>query len=78
MPDFVGRAAHELLFGLVLGMASSLPFDAARIGGRFIDLFRGSSAEAALPLSGSKESAMGDALYQLLLALAASGIAMPL
>lgn len=77
-PDFVALAVKELLFGLILGIISSLPFDAARTGGRFIDLFRGSSAEAALPLAGSKESATGDALYHLLLALAASGVAMPL
>ncbi len=77
-PALVALAVKELLFGLVLGLISSLPFDAARVGGRFIDLFRGSSAEAALPLAGSKESATGDALYHLLLALAAVGLAMPL
>ena len=55
-----------------------MPFDAARIGGRFIDLFRGSSAEAALPSAGTKESATGDVLYQLLVAMAAAGVAMPI
>jgi len=69
-------AARELSFGLAMGLVAALPFDAARIGGRFIDLFRGTSAEAALPVAGSRESATGDALYQLLVALVASG-AMP-
>jgi len=72
----VGLAGKELAFGVMLGVIASLPFDAARIGGRFIDLFRGSSAEAALPLSGSKEAATGDALFHLLLALCASGATM--
>lgn len=76
--DFVGIAFKEVLLGTTLGLIASLPFDAARMGGRFIDLFRGSSAEAALPMAGSKEAATGDALYHLLLALAATGIVMPL
>lgn len=76
--DFVGIAFKEVLLGTTLGLIASLPFDAARMGGRFIDLFRGSSAEAALPMAGSKEAATGDALYHLLLALAATGVVMPL
>jgi type III secretion protein T len=76
--DFVGIAFTEALLGTTLGLIASLPFDAARTGGRFIDLFRGSSAEAALPLAGTKEAASGDALYHLLLALAATGAVMPL
>jgi flagellar biosynthesis protein FliR len=76
--DFVGIALKEVLFGTTLGLIAALPFDAARMGGRFIDLFRGSSAEAALPMAGSKEAATGDALYHLLLALAATGVVMPL
>ena len=71
-------AAQELLFGTSLGLVAALPFDAARMGGRFIDLFRGSSAEAALPMAGSKEAATGDALYHLLLALGSAGALMPL
>jgi len=71
-----GVAARELSFGLVVGMVAALPFDAARMGGRFIDLFRGASAEASLPVAGSRESATGDVLYQLLVALSAGG-AMP-
>lgn len=75
---FAGLAGKELIFGTTLGLVAALPFDAARMGGRFMDLFRGSSAEAALPLAGTKEAASGDALYHLLLAMASSGLAMPL
>lgn len=73
-----GLATKECVLGFTLGLIASLPFDTARIGGRFIDLFRGSSAEAAVPLAGTKEAATGDALYHVLLALAATGAAMPL
>lgn len=76
--DFTALAAQELLFGTSLGLVAALPFDAARMGGRFIDLFRGSSAEAALPMAGSKEAATGDALYHLLLALGSAGVLFPL
>lgn len=81
VPDvlaFAMLAGKEILFGVVLGLISALPFDAARIGGRFIDLFRGSSAESSLPWANAKESATGDLLYQLLVAMAAAGIAMPI
>lgn len=73
-----GTALRECIVGVCLGLVASLPFDSARMGGRFIDLFRGSSAEAALPLAGTREAATGDALYHLLVALAASAVAMPL
>lgn len=76
--ELVGLAVREVIFGLALGLVASLPFDVARMGGRFIDLFRGSSAEAALPMSGTREAATGDALYHLLLALGAAGGLMPL
>lgn len=75
---FAWLASKEILFGLVLGLVAALPFDAARIGGRFIDLFRGSSAESTLPWANARESATGDLLYQVLIALAAAGIAMPI
>jgi flagellar biosynthetic protein FliR/type III secretion protein T len=74
----VGLVFREFALGTTIGLIAALPFDAARMGGRFIDLFRGSSAEAALPMTGSRESASGDGLYQALLALAAAGVAMPL
>jgi type III secretion protein T len=67
---------REMALGTGIGLIASLPFDAARIGGRFVDLFRGTSAEAVLPVSGTRESAAGDGLYQLVVALAiASGAA---
>jgi flagellar biosynthesis protein FliR len=67
----------EVVLGLSLGLIAALPFDIARMGGRFIDLFRGSSAEAALPMSGTRESASGDGLYHLLLALGSVGVVWP-
>jgi type III secretion protein T len=75
--EAVGWAAEEAALGTTLGLVASLPFDAARMGGRFLDLFRGSSAEAALPLAGTKEAATGDLLHSLLLGLAAVGPAFP-
>jgi flagellar biosynthesis protein FliR len=69
---------RELLFGTAIGLVASLPFDSARMGGRFIDMFRGTSAEAALPVAGTRESAIGDGLYQLAVALASSGLAFPI
>ncbi len=76
--EYVGIAAKEIVLGTTLGVLASLPFDTARMSGRFIDLFRGSSAEAALPWLGTKEAATGDALYHLLIGVAATGLAMPL
>ncbi len=67
----------ELSYGTVLGLVAALPFDAARMGGRFIDLFRGTSAEASLPVTGTRESASGEMLYQLLVGLAMTGGLMP-
>lgn len=61
---------RELTFGLAIGLLASLPFDAARMGGRFIDLFRGTSAEAILPGAGSREAVTGDALFHLTVSLA--------
>ena len=59
------RCAREAGVGLALGLGAALPFDGARIGGRLIDLVRGTSAEAALPVAGHRESATADLLYQL-------------
>ncbi|ATB27856.1 EscT/YscT/HrcT family type III secretion system export apparatus protein [Melittangium boletus] len=68
----------ELSYGTALGLVAALPFDAARMGGRFIDLFRGTSAEASLPVTGTRESASGDALHQLLVGMVVTGGLMPL
>lgn len=70
-------AMKELTYGTSVGLVAALPFDAARMGGRFIDLFRGTSAEASLPVAGTRESATGDALYQLLVGLVVTGGLMP-
>jgi type III secretion protein T len=71
-------AAREVAYGTSVGLIAALPFDAARMGGRFIDLLRGTSAEASLPVAGSRESATGDGLYHLLVALVVSGGLFPL
>ncbi|GEL70757.1 EscT/YscT/HrcT family type III secretion system export apparatus protein [Myxococcus virescens] len=73
-----GWVIRELLFGTSVGLVAALPFDAARMGGRFIDLLRGTSAEVSLPLAGSRESAAGEGLYHLLVALVVSGGMWPL
>ncbi|HZJ55400.1 MAG TPA: flagellar biosynthetic protein FliR [Myxococcaceae bacterium] len=76
-PEVLGRFAREAVVGLLIGMGAALPFDAARIGGRLIDLVRGTSAEAALPGAGHREAATGDLLHQLLVSLALAGGALP-
>jgi flagellar biosynthesis protein FliR len=68
---------REAGVGVLIGLSAALPFDAARMGGRLVDLVRGTSAEAALPVAGHRESASADLLYQLLLALALAGGAAP-
>ena len=75
---FSALALREAVFGVSLGLIAALPADAARMGGRFIDLFRGASAEAFNPASGTRESAVGEALYQLVVALGAMGVALPM
>lgn len=75
--ELVALTLKELTYGLSVGLVAALPFDAARMGGRFIDLFRGTSAEASLPVAGSRESATGDALHQLLVGLVVTGGLMP-
>jgi type III secretion protein T len=71
-------ALKEMVFGAALGLVAALPFDAARMGGRFIDAFRGTSAEASLPVVGTRESATGNGLYQMLTAWVAASGALPL
>lgn len=60
--------ATQLMAGLCMGYVASLPFDAARIGGRMLDTFRGANAEASLPEIGQKDSAMAGMLHSLLCA----------
>ncbi|MCP3145082.1 EscT/YscT/HrcT family type III secretion system export apparatus protein [Pyxidicoccus xibeiensis] len=76
--ELAALVVRELVYGLSVGLVAALPFDAARMGGRFIDLFRGTSAEASLPAAGSRESATGDGLYHLLVSLVVSGGLFPL
>ena len=71
-------ALREVVCGLALGLASSLPLDLARMTGRVIDQFRGSQIDAAVAWGGGRESATGDVLYQYLLALVALSAVMPL
>lgn len=71
--DLAAAFARELLCGTVIGFIAALPFDAARVGGRMLDTFRGANAEASLPATGSRESATGDVLYQLLCAVVFAG-----
>ena len=75
---WIGAWVRELVFGTALGLAAAAPYDAARLGGRFIDLVRGTSAEAALPMAGTRESATGELLGRWLLALAAVTFGFPL
>jgi len=75
--EAVAWCGHEALVGLLIGLSAALPFDAARIGGRLVDLVRGTSAEAALPVAGHREAATGDLLHQLLVSLAVAGGALP-
>ena len=75
--EVLGRCAREAAVGLLVGMGAALPFDAARIGGRLVDLVRGTSAEAALPGVGHREAVTGDLLYQLLVSLALAAGALP-
>lgn len=75
--EIFARCGREAALGLLIGMGAALPFDAARMGGRLVDLVRGTSAEAALPVAGHREAATGDLLHQLLLSLAVAGGALP-
>ncbi len=77
LTELAAGAARELCLGMTIGLLAGLPFDTARMAGRFIDLFRGSSAEAALPLQGSRDTATGEGLHHLLLALACIGGVLP-
>jgi len=58
---FLGLLLKEVAIGTVLALAGACLFEAMRIGGQMIDLFRGSSAASALvPQSGERVSPLGD------------------
>lgn len=70
--DFLAAGARELFLGLALGFLASLPFEAARAGGRLADTLRGATlSEMHVPLLRQRETAIGDLLAQWLVVLAA-------
>lgn len=71
--ELLAIAASELGLGVAFGLAASLPFEAARAGGRLIDTVRGSTLHElhVAPLR-QRESATGDLLAQWIVVLAAS------
>lgn len=77
-PQVIGSLLRELVLGTAIGLAAALPFDAARMGGRFIDIFRGTNAEAVLPVTGTREAVSGDLLHNLLVALVAASVSFPM
>lgn len=76
--DALAALSREVALGIAMGLVAALPFEAAKMGGRYLDLFRGSSAEAVLPSSGNREAVSGDFLQQLLVALAVTGVGWPI
>ncbi len=65
--------ARELGLGTALALVASMPFEAARAGGRLIDTLRGATlAELHVAALRQRESASGDLLAQALVVLAAT------
>lgn len=64
---------EQLSVGALLGGASALGCHVALAAGRWSDLFRGASAEALNPGTGSRESAGGEFLSRLILTSMAAG-----
>jgi type III secretion protein T len=60
---------REAGLGTALGLLAAAPFEAARFGGRMVDLARGTSAEALLPGVGTREAATAELLARLTVAL---------
>lgn len=70
---FVTTAAREVAFGAVLAFLSTIPFEAARAGGRFVDTMRGATlGELHVAPLRQRESATGDLLSHWAVVLAAS------
>jgi type III secretion protein T len=65
--------ATQLLAGVATGYVASLPFHAARIGGRLLDTFRGATSESRLPEDVDKDAATAGLLHPLLVALLCAG-----
>ncbi len=55
----LAMAGKETALGVGMGLVAALPYEAVRMAGRWMDTFRGASAEASLPGSGSREAASG-------------------
>jgi type III secretory pathway component EscT len=71
--SFVVAAARELGFGAVLAFLATLPFEAARGGGRLVDTLRGATlGELHVAPLRQRESATGDLLSHWTIVLAAS------
>ena len=68
-----GILLEQLVVGLLLGTASALGSQVALASGRWADLFRGASAEALNPGTGSRESAGGELVSRLILVGMAAG-----
>jgi flagellar biosynthesis protein FliR len=64
---------EQIWVGTLLGGASALGCHAALAAGRWSDLFRGASAEALNPGTGSRESAGGELLSRLIVTAMAAG-----
>lgn len=73
----LGAAVSEALAGIAIGWVASLPFEGARLGGKLVDLFRGTSAEVALPGAGASDATSAEAFHRLAVALAMIGFAWP-
>jgi type III secretion protein T len=66
-------AVRELALGAALGLLASVPFEAARAGGRLADTLRGATlSELHVAPLRQRESAAGDLLVQWLLVVAGS------
>jgi type III secretory pathway component EscT len=71
--DFVAGVAREAAFGAVLAFVATVPFEAARAGGRIVDTLRGATlGELHVAPLRQRESASGDLLSHWTLLVAAS------
>lgn len=70
---FAFAALREVAFGVVLAFVSTVPFEAARAGGRLVDTLRGATlGELHVAPMRQRESATGDLLSHWTVVLAAS------
>jgi type III secretory pathway component EscT len=70
---YAGAAVRELALGAALGFVATVPFEAARAGGRLADTLRGATlTELHVAPVRQRETALGDLLAQWTVVLAAS------